>query len=547
MPPDSGAVEVRKSATSNVWYNATLVDASEKGVRVSFEGQVWPTQQFSFDCVRRPPPAHQTQGFDPQVDSAVEVLHPATEEAPSGWQLGRVTDIKNKCFYFVTFEATQRSAGERSPPPRIVELGSLRKASATTSIEAKEMTRRQVPVDKILHEWIRSEDFAGCLQDVQLKSGLLAVSCSHATDPAAKGQPKISLLGDAHAVDLGEKLLRDVHFKHQALMQHFNEQREKMLAHLRELQEQWNTQKKECFAVETQFVGRIIGKEGSNIKRIREEYDVEIWVPKESHSEETWITVTGKTAEAARKAREEMEFMTVKIEVEPGQVGFFIGKQYGNLREISEKCELAYARFDDKTSSIELCGLSNQVEAAKMMIMVHRDYLPVYKDMGQERDDIQAQFAELDEQDFKGKGKKSKGKDRKGEQASKAPSESKGPGKGKDKEENKGKGKDTGNSKGADNDKGKAGKDKDKGKGAKAERDLDTRHDDDVVDKGKGKAKGRGKREADDDTDVFTADKGGKAPNEVGKGKAAAKGKAQPAAEQESKGRGKGTWRARQG
>merc|ERR1712228_610456 len=101
--------------------------------------------------------------------------------------------------------------------------------------------------------------------------------------------------------------------------------------------------------------------------------------------------------------------------------------------------------FDDKTSSIELCGLSNQVEAAKMMIMVHRDYLPVYKDMGQERDEIQAQFAE---QDFKGKGKKAKGKDKKGEQAPTRPSESKGSGKGKDNEENKGKGKDTGNSKG---------------------------------------------------------------------------------------------------
>mmetsp|Transcript_107828 Transcript_107828/g.292343 ORF Transcript_107828/g.292343 Transcript_107828/m.292343 type:complete len:522 (+) Transcript_107828:181-1746(+) len=495
---------------------------------------------------RRPPSAHQAQGFDPQVDSAVEVLHPATEEAPSGWQLGRVTDIKNKCFYFVTFEATQRSAGEKSPPPRIVELGSLRKASATTSIDAKELTRRQVPVDKILHEWVRSEDFAGCLQDVQLKSGLLAVSCNHATDPVAKGQPKISLLGDVHAVDLGEKLLRDIHFKQQTLMQHFNEQREKMLAHLRELQEEWNTQKKECFPVQTQFVGRIIGKEGSNIKRIRDEHDVEIWVPKESHSDETWITVTGKTAEAARKAREEMEFMTVKIEVEPGQVGFFVGKQYGNLREISDKCELAYARFDDKTTSIELCGLSHQVEAAKMMIMVHRDYLPVYKDMGQERDDIQAQFAELDEQDFKGKGKKSKGKEKKGEQSLNRPSESKGAGKGKDKEENKGKGKDTGKSKGEDIDKGKAGKDKEKGKGGKADRDLDIGREGDVPDKGKGKAKGRGKRESDEDTEAFTADKDGEASNEVGKGKAAAKGKPAAAAEQEPKGRGKVTWRARQ-
>merc|ERR1712083_370457 len=156
---------------------------------------------------------------------------------------------------------------------------------------------------------------------------------------------------------------------------------------------------------------------------------------------------------------------------EPEQVGFLIGKEYRNMKELTEKCELAYARFDDSSSSIELCGLSAQVEAAKMMIMVHRDYLPVYRDMGQERDEIQAQFAELDGQDFKGKGKKGKGKDKKGEQASFQQSDPKAAGKGKEKDKGKDKGK------GKDEDKGK-GKDEDKDKGK---------------DKGKGKEEDKGK------------------------------------------------------
>merc|ERR1740129_428812 len=110
-----------------------------------------------------------------------------------------------------------------------------------------------------------------------------------------------------------------------------------------------------------------------------------------------------------------MEFIVVKVPIDSDQVGGIVGKGYSRLTEVAEKAELQYARFDDKTGSIELCGLRTQVEVAKMMISVHRDYLMVYQDMSEERETISKQFEELDEMDGgkgKGKGKaKAKGKD----------------------------------------------------------------------------------------------------------------------------------------
>ena len=62
------------------------------------------------------------------------------------------------------------------------------------------------------------------------------------------------------------------------------------------------------------------------------------------------------------------------------------------------------SRYDDKSKTLELCGLRSQarnalglrlspgqkvsaskVEDAKLMISVHREYLPVYKDMDEAR------------------------------------------------------------------------------------------------------------------------------------------------------------------
>mmetsp|Transcript_75663 Transcript_75663/g.197123 ORF Transcript_75663/g.197123 Transcript_75663/m.197123 type:complete len:425 (-) Transcript_75663:99-1373(-) len=371
----------------------------------------------------------------------------------------------------------------------IVEKDSLRRVNASLAIDPTALFRKTIPVERGLHAWIRSQDSAGCLDDVATRTNLLAASITTGR-PDAKGTPKVLLIGDEEGVLLGEKLLIEIHFRNQIRMQGFHEYRERFLEKIKAYETQWGTWHKEVFTVDTSFVGRIIGSKGANIAKLRQEFGVDITLEEDESTWETHVTVAGEDENAIKQARDKMEYVTTRVEVDPDQVGWIVGKGYQNLQEIQAKAELTYARFDDKTSSIELCGLHAQVEDAKLMVAVHRDYLSVYQDMSDERKSMLKQFEELDK---KGGGKGKKGKDRSGRGG--ADEDDWGGGK-------KG-GKDRGGKGGADEDDwgGARGSDsgKGKGKGEQGENGKDWKGKGEKGkgekgkgDKGKGKNKGKG-------------------------------------------------------
>lgn len=392
-------VEVQKTPGSTTWYNAIVVDIDGNNIRVEFEDDVWPANDFPSSSVRRCP-STPSEEFVPKVSEPLEVWVPASESNPGGWSLGELKKIKNKSFYFVALEGSAKG-----PQDTIVERDGIRKVSTEPTIADTNLVRKLIAVDRELHSWIRSQDSIGCLNDVQIKGKLLIASCTH-NRPDARGSPKVTLVGDEHSVALGEKLLVEIHFKHQITMQRFHVHRDKLMEYLSQRENRYKGLHKEVFTVDTGFVGKIIGKKGENIKRIREELEVNVLIT-DPQGDDKWnvttITVSGESADVVKKAREEMEYIVVKIPIEPEQVGWIVGKGYQNLTEIANKTQLWYARFDDHSGSIELCGLRHQVEDAKMMISVHRDYLLVYKDMSEERSNLRKQFEELDERDGKGK------------------------------------------------------------------------------------------------------------------------------------------------
>mmetsp|Transcript_71488 Transcript_71488/g.128687 ORF Transcript_71488/g.128687 Transcript_71488/m.128687 type:complete len:522 (-) Transcript_71488:63-1628(-) len=401
------AVEVRKNPKSTTWYNAVLLDINGENIRVGFEDDIWPSREVPACSVRRCPEEHSGDDFDPNVDEVVEVMVSASESNPSGWALGRVKTIKNS-FYFIGFAGTQKGKQDL-----IVERNALRRANSESLVDLSTMVRRCIPVDPELHLWINSQDSLGCLSHVQNKGRLLVANCTH-VEPGAKRDPEVLLIGGEREVDLGEKLLQ-LHFKNQIEMQRFHEQREQLMERLAERRQWYSAQHQEVFTVEQNLVGRLIGKKGENIRDIRDRHGVEI------HIEETesWekrpatVTVTGETAESVKAAREDLEFVSVRIDVDKDQVGWILGKGYSTIMEIARKTDLHHARYDDKTSSLELCGLRHQVEDAKLLISVHKEYLSVYQDMDEEQHAIQQSFEQLEGAEWKGKGGgKSKSKDK---------------------------------------------------------------------------------------------------------------------------------------
>jgi len=410
-------VEVRKNPKATTWYSATMLDINGDNIRVGFEEETWPTREVPAYSVRRCPQEVPGEAFDPKVDEAVEVVT-ASESSPSGWALGRVKAIKNS-FYFIGFVGSSRG-----PQDLIVERSALRRVNSEPSVDTSALVRRLIPVDNELHIWIRSQDSIGCLSHVQNKGRLLVSSCMNiVASPDSPDPPQVLLIGDEHAVDLGEKLLLQIHFKNQIEMQRFHEQREVLMERLTERQRWYSTQHKEVFTAEQSLVGKIIGKKGEHINKVREKHGVEIHLQDENSNDSTGskiVTVTGQTAEAVKKARDELEYISVKIPVESDQIGWILGRGFQNISDIARKTELHYARFDDKTNSLELLGLRHQVEDAKLMISAHREYLPAYQDMDEEQKTIQGAFLQLGDRD-KGGGKKGgRGKGARGEHGASA-------------------------------------------------------------------------------------------------------------------------------
>lgn len=435
-------VEVRKGPRSTTWYDAFVLDVQGKTITVGFEGHVWLPREVPACAVRRAPDdgglAQDEEAFDPQPEEVVEVLLQATETSPSGWSVGRVKTAKNG-FFFIGFLSPQRGLQDV-----IVERDALRPCSRELPLEPEGLVRRLMPVGEELRSWISSQDSLGCFGHVQKCTGLLVARCTE--DPVAEGadgssasggegsagavpkkaakakaaaaaakakakaksgekgeggeaefEPEVLLVGEAHDVEVAERLLEKIHFKNQLEMQRFHELRERFVERLIEMQEYYSTLHREVFEVEQHLVGKVIGKRGENIKQVRERNGVEIQVrdgPEEGAA--TSVTVTGDSADAVRRAREELEFVTDRMPLEPEQVGWILGKGYQNISEIARKTELAHARFHDKDNSLELCGLKHQVDDARMLIRAHTEYLSVYKNMDEEQNAIQQSFEQLD-------------------------------------------------------------------------------------------------------------------------------------------------------
>mmetsp|Transcript_61635 Transcript_61635/g.133454 ORF Transcript_61635/g.133454 Transcript_61635/m.133454 type:complete len:467 (-) Transcript_61635:54-1454(-) len=394
------AVEVRKNKTSTTWYCASILDIVGDHIRVGFEDGIWPSRDVPADSVRQCPQEHASDGFDPQVDEVVEVSVSASESNPSGWSLGRVKTIKNS-FYFIGFVGTHKGSQDL-----IVEGSALRRVNAEPPVDASKLVRRLVAVSPELHAWIGSQDFLGCLRHVQAKGRLLVASCSEQVPP------EVLLIGSERSALLGEKLLVQIHFRHQAEMRRFHETREQLIERLAERKKWYSAQHKEVFSVDQALVGKVIGKKGENINLIREKFSVDIHLQDADDGEARMaatVTITGLDADSVKKAREAVEYVTERLPVQSEQVGWILGRGFQNIQDMAKKTELHYARYDDKSMSLELCGLRQQVEDAKMLISVHLEYLPVYQDMDEEQHAIQQSFEELGSAGPR-KGEKGKGR-----------------------------------------------------------------------------------------------------------------------------------------
>eukprot|EP01110_Echinostelium_bisporum_P000574 TRINITY_DN1139_c2_g1_i1.p1 TRINITY_DN1139_c2_g1~~TRINITY_DN1139_c2_g1_i1.p1 ORF type:complete len:394 (+),score=143.14 TRINITY_DN1139_c2_g1_i1:84-1265(+) len=117
----------------------------------------------------------------------------------------------------------------------------------------------------------------------------------------------------------------------------------------------------------------IIGREGATIKRIREEADVEVIVPK-PEDPDTNITIRGDADgidAAIKMIQAETARNVTKYHVPKDKHRFIIGKAGATINKIRDetKVEITVPKPDDPDSNITIKGEQQQIDAAIKMIL----------------------------------------------------------------------------------------------------------------------------------------------------------------------------------
>jgi len=123
----------------------------------------------------------------------------------------------------------------------------------------------------------------------------------------------------------------------------------------------------------------LIGRGGSNVKALQEDFDVKINIPrKEDNSSQ--ITISGNESDiiACRKEIEhqlgydigEEEFGQMVIDVPKNKHGLILGSGGSNIRDLEKRtgCNINIPGRDDNTSNITLEGVPDKLEFCKELI-----------------------------------------------------------------------------------------------------------------------------------------------------------------------------------
>lgn len=389
-----------ESVGNKAWYNASFVDITDrKNVRVVIDvpgNADARTIEVSATQVRFPPACQALDQADAlHVDDIVEVLRPATPKSVECWYAAIVRTISGQ-FVYVSL------LGETRNEDLIVHRRSIRRPSTAERLSDVEVKREVVQLNpRSLGGESETPDW---LHSVHSQAQLLSASVESSNQ--GLGHSAV-FVGKADSVKLASHLVTIVHMKHQAELSrsHYRNRRlEQILA---------GDPTKSCileFGVDEELVGRLIGKSGHNLLRMQEQFGVKIEVQNDvrmpDDPSQLCVRIYGPNDETVQAARRNLDIIKVELPVPKEQIGWILGKGYQNLQDISRKAGLVNARFLSSTQVIELQGLRDCVESAKLLIDTHADYWPVYQEMDQECGLLEQSFKALDLEQKQRKGQR---------------------------------------------------------------------------------------------------------------------------------------------
>ena len=313
----------------------------------------------------------------PQGD-IVEVMTTPEDKATPIWWEAEVKSIKGE-YYKVTYQGV--AGGDD-----IIERERIRPAySRNSPAPAKPPYVQQIMQlkDSKVHSWFLTHE-ERVLSDVISKSKVVAMSI----DPK---EARVKIIGAEKNIARA-KMLLELHGKHVNDMTGLQQERERLAAKLANERERLETGLRLDFHVDKSLVGLVVGKGGknmSNAKRIAgvDRVEIDPTGPR--------VVVYGPTQEALDAARDMLEFVAERIPVEPKQVGWLIGRDGRNFKELQEKTKVVRLSVDKATNEVVVVGTKSSVEAARDYMETHLQYLDDFENEQQESDKLRSELRGL--------------------------------------------------------------------------------------------------------------------------------------------------------
>jgi len=316
--------------------------------------------------------------FTVKQDSVVEVL--CTDDG-SAWYDADVKSIKG-AFHVVQFCGSGKE--------EIVEKERMRPARGAQQQRTKPLFVKQLfPLrDPKMHDWFLQPEGQAALQETCAKARVLTL----AVDPKT---PQIRMLGTEKALHMA-KILLDLHGRHIETLLAARKTREELASRMSSEQEKLGSGCRLDFPIERELIGLVVGKNGKQIRETKKAtgvYTIEI------DEKQVRVVVIGPTQESIEAAREMLEFVSEKVPVESSQVGWLIGRNGNNFKELQDKTKVTRLNVDKQKNEVVLVGTKTAVEAARLYIETHLTYLTNFENEERESQKLRQEIRSMSLED----------------------------------------------------------------------------------------------------------------------------------------------------
>lgn len=389
------SVEIALFDSAEKWFITEFRGLASKGcVNVQWQDRVIEvrTPQVRVACKPKLGDTKEDQPLSAKVNDRLEVKMPASPSKPASCISASVRSICGP-YFLVSLEGRGRQEDllvlpdQLRAPGRTEALSSM--ALEEVVLDCPEGTEEAHPdteTEGLKQEW---------LMTLQRECNLLGLGVRR----GESGRRQLKLVGERSATTRASKLLHTVHFWNQAEIVKCRAQQADLEKRLSCLEGASREEGKVIeFPVAMDIMQLIIGRSGKRLQDIKDQLCVGIEVLKcPQDRNQAIVRVVGQDPDAVAATQRQLEYKRRKLSFDVDEVGYILGRNLANIREIAEKAGLLSMRWDPTTSKdLEMVGLADHLDSAEMLIQAHLDYRQVYNEMREEQGALTQSFQALD-------------------------------------------------------------------------------------------------------------------------------------------------------